>query len=164
MSNEKWFYDQVTRKYFKDTREHIDHVLSEVNAMLEADCTITAEQAMAQIYAKLGIMNYDAALRAFGTYVPFWEWTIYEVDEIKYDDLMISEVAKRPETKNDISKENEMNETRTDFEVFNVTINSDENSVILRFRRDGEDISFALSEGNIDTLRRWLKIAKKIIH
>lgn len=161
MSNEKWFYDQVTWKYFKDTREHIDNVLDHVNVMRASGYITSEAQAMAHIYAELGIMNYDEAQRKFSTYVlPSLDWK----NEISYDDLMIKEVAKRPETKNDISKEeNEMNETRIDFEVFNVTINSDENSVILRFKRDGEDISFALSEGNIDTLRRWLKIAKKII-
>ena len=82
MSNEKWFYDQVTWKYFKDTREHIDHVLDKVNTMLVSSRMSTG-QAMAQIYAELGIMDYDEALREFSTCVlPSLDWK-NEIDEIK---------------------------------------------------------------------------------
>lgn len=157
MSNEKLFYDECTGIYFKSTKEAIDHAVEEANTMLgreiEQNGNVYVRDVMDYLYNALGINMHSKS----------WERVVYSKD-YGVCGIMFKEV-KDPEADKDISKEeDEMNKTRTDFEEFNVTINSDETSVILRFKRDGEDISFALYEDNIDTLRSWLKMAKQFIH
>ena len=147
------FYDELTCRYFRDSKEHIENCINRVNETYRGlDCYTSLNDMLNDLYIELGM---GLANKNYGS--------SDSPREISYDDLFIHEV--NPETN---SKENDMENEKEiiDFKEFNVeaTTRDFTDPITLVFTTsEGKDIKFTLTKTNAKTMIKFLKAAVKLV-
>jgi len=148
------FYDELTCRYFRSSREHIEQAIKKVNEVWKAkgitQGMYSFNDVLNDFYKELGISLIDPNYGAFDP-----------PRELYYDDLSIHEV--NPETVS--RKENKMEKKAIEFEEFNVEVTTKSvcDPIMLLFKvSSDEEITFSLSKGNAKTMIKFLKAAVKL--